>query len=156
LIRGVLAWTAFLALVWWILEQVAGSWIAGVVAVATGVGVRLYASRMHPVGLRPLRLVRFGLYFVGQSVVGGWDVSRRALSPSLPLSPDLMTHRLSLTSAPARVFLSNVLSLLPGTFSADLRDDVLVVHLLVGGERAESRVVDLERRVDALFESREG
>lgn len=147
---------AFLALVWWILEPVPGSWIAGLVAVAAGVGLRLYASRWDPVGIRPLRLARFGLYFVGQSVLGGWDVSRRALSPALPISPGVMTHRLSLPSSSARVFMSNALSLLPGTFAADLRDDVLTVHLLVGGERSESRVVELERRVDALFRSREG
>ncbi|MEX2470974.1 MAG: Na+/H+ antiporter subunit E [Gemmatimonadota bacterium] len=146
---------AFLALVWWILEPVPGSWMAGVVAVATGVGLRLYASRMSPVGIRPLRLARFGLYFAGQSVLGGWDVSRRALSPALPISPGVMTHQLSLPSSSARVFMSNALSLLPGTFAADLRDDVLTVHLLVGGERSESRVVELERRVDALFRSRE-
>lgn len=156
MIRGVWAWVAFLALVWWILEPVPGSWMAGVVAVAAGVGLRLYASRMSPVGVRPLRLARFGLYFVGQSVLGGWDVSRRALSPTLPISPRVMTHRLSLPSSPARVFMSNALSLLPGTFAADLRDDVLTVHLLVGGERSESRVVELERRVNALFRSREG
>lgn len=155
MIRGVLAWVAFLALVWWILEPVPGSWMAGVVAVAAGVGLRLYASRMSPVGVRPLRLARFGLYFVGQSVLGGWDVSRRALSPGLPISPGVMTHRLSLPSSSARVFMSNVLSLLPGTFAADLRDDVLTVHLLVGGERSESRVVELERRVNALFVSPE-
>ncbi|MEX2466614.1 MAG: Na+/H+ antiporter subunit E [Gemmatimonadota bacterium] len=153
MVPSVLSWIAFLTLVWWILEPVGGSWAAGMVAVAVGVGLRLYMGRFERVGLRPARLPRFGVYFLRQSVLGGWDVSRRALAPALPLAPDLMTRRLALPSKSARVFLCNALSLLPGTFAADLDGDELVVHVLVGGPGAESRLRELEARVTKLFEA---
>ena len=152
MVRGLVAWVAGLGFVWFILEPVPGSWPVGVLAVAVGVGLRLYMGRFEPSGIRASRLARFGVYFLRESVVGGWDVSRRALTPALPLSPDVLTHRLSLPSSAARVFLSNALSLLPGTFAADLQGDTLVVHVLVGGPEAASRVRDLEERVADLFE----
>jgi multicomponent Na+:H+ antiporter subunit E len=152
MVRGVLAWVALSGLVWWILEPVPGSWPVGVLAVAAGVGLRLYMGRFDRSGLRASRLARFGVYFLRESVVGGWDVSRRALTPALPLSPDVLTHHLALPSSAARVFMSNALSLLPGTFAADLDGDKLVVHLLVGGPESASRVSELEARVADLFE----
>lgn len=153
--RGLLPWAGFLAVVWWVLEPDPGSWAAGVVAIAAGLFLRLYAGRLQQVGVRPLRLAGFVPYFFGQSVLGGWDVSRRALARAMPLSPSVMIHRLTLPSEPARVFLSNTLSLLPGTVAADLRDEVLVVHLLAGGPDTELRVRDLEKRVARLFEARD-
>lgn len=153
MVRGVIAWAFWLGLVWFILEPVPGSWPVGVLAVAVGVGLRLYMGRFDRSGLQAFRLARFSLYFLRASVLGGWDVSRRALTPSLPLSPDVLTYHLSLPSSAARVFLSNALSLLPGTFAADLQGDRLVVHLLAGGPEATLRVRDLEERVADLFET---
>jgi multicomponent Na+:H+ antiporter subunit E len=152
MVRGLLPWAGFLAMVWWVLEPDPGAWVAGVGAVTLGVLLRLYAGRLQPVGIRPVRLAGFVPYFLGQSILGGWDVSRRALSPKLPLSPRVMTYRSTLGSTAARVFFSNALSLLPGTFAADLREDVFVVHLLVGSVAAEARVRELEARVAHLFE----
>lgn len=149
--RQFLVSIGLLTLAWLILEPSWSGWAAGLLAVTTGMALRLYAGRLRHIGLHPLRLPRFGLYFLTQSVSGGWDVSRRALTPSLPLSPDLIAHHLSLSSQPARVFVSNVLSLLPGTVAADLRGDLLIVHVLVTGSDAEARVRTLEARVAHLF-----
>lgn len=152
MVRDLLPWAGFLAAVWWILEPEPDAWAAGIVAVAAGLLLRLYAGRIRPIGIRALDVAGFVPYFLAQSILGGWDVSRRALDPALPLAPRVMTYRSSLRSEPARVFLSNALSLLPGTFAADLQDDVLTVHLLSGGVEGEARVRALEERVARLFE----
>ena len=152
MVRGLLTWVVFLSAVWWILEPDPDAWPAGIVAVTVGILLRLYAGRAPRSGIRAFRMAGFVPYFIGQSIAGGWDVSRRALTPALPLSPRIITLRSTLHSTAARVFLSNALSLLPGTFAADLEGDVLVVHLLAGSDDAEARVRALEARVARLFD----
>lgn len=151
--RGLVA-GGVLTLVWWVL---AGTLTRGLPAGLLGVafGVWLYVSLddrdERGGGFRPLGLAGFLPYFAWRSVQGGWDVSRRALSPSMPLNPTLLHHELSLPPGPSRVFFTNALSLMPGTVGADLREDSLVVHLLVGGPGAEHRVRHLEAKVGRLF-----
>jgi len=150
--RPSLFWILLLLAVWWVLaDPRPGMWIAGLVALVVGVGLHLALGGRRDAGVRIWGLASFIPYFLWQSVRGGWDVSRRALSPGPPLNPDLLTYPLSLPPGPSRVFMTNALSLLPGTFGADLGDDDLVVHLLVSGDDAEGRVRELEERVGHLF-----
>lgn len=138
--------------IWWMLAgSVTEAWIPA--ALAIGVGLVLYFSLGggRGQGLRPAGLATFLPYFAWQSIRGGWDVSRRALSPAMPLDPELLRHDLTLPVGPSRIFLTNALSLMPGTFGADLDGDVLVVHLLVGGPGSAARVRELERKVARLF-----
>ncbi|MGB5603801.1 MAG: Na+/H+ antiporter subunit E, partial [Gammaproteobacteria bacterium] len=51
----------------------------------------------------------------------------------------------------ARVFLVNVVSLLPGTLSADIEDDVLVLHALEANSKATEEVREAELRISALY-----
>jgi multicomponent Na+:H+ antiporter subunit E len=152
MLRTGLSWLAFLFILWLILaDPRPGAWAVGLLAAGLGVVLRL---RLHPdtePGPRLLGFATFLPYFLWQSVRGGWDVSRRALTPGLPLDPDLLSFPLSLPPGPSRVFMTNSLSLLPGTFGAELKDQTLTVHLLVSGAEAEARVEELEERVARLF-----
>ena len=78
-------------------------------------------------------------------------MSRRALSPALPLSPRLLRYSVRLPVGSARVFFVGVISLLPGTFSAELQEDELTVHLLAKEVASEETLRELERRVAAIF-----
>lgn len=150
--RGVLLWVVLLGAMWWILAGPrADAWIAAVVAVGVGLWLRRFPGPGS--GLRPTvgGSVAFVPYFAWQSIKGGWDVSRRALAPSPPLDPSFLTYELVLPEGAPRVFMTNALSLMPGTFGARLRGDELTVHLLVGGPDAEARVRELERKVARLF-----
>lgn len=145
-------WIVLILVVWWVLvDPRPGAWIAGLIALAAGIGLHLALGGRKDTKVQVGGLATFVPYFLWQSVKGGWDVSRRALTPTLPLNPDLLTYSLSLPPGPPRVFLTNALSLLPGTFGADLRGDDLIVHLLVGGPGAEGRVRELEERVARVF-----
>jgi multicomponent Na+:H+ antiporter subunit E len=149
--RGLRPFLAFMGIWWMLAGKVVEVGIPA--ALAIGVGLLLYFLLGGGRGdrLRPAGLITFLPYFIRQSVRGGWDVSRRALSPGMPLNPELLRHDLTLPAGPPRIFLTNALSLLPGTFGADLDGDVLVVHLLVGGPGSEARVGELEARVARLF-----
>ena len=146
------AWTPPMALLWWIMvEGRPGSWGVGVpVALAAALVAALVfpPPRRWP---RPLPLLGFAAFFAVQSLRGGWDVARRALSPAMPLAPGFAEVRTSLPEGAARVLLADVISLLPGTLSVDLRGDLIQLHGLVLGPGLEAEVRDLERRVAALY-----
>lgn len=96
-------------------------------------------------------LIRFVPWFVRESLLGGADVARRALHPSLPLAPAVLAYSTSLPEGPARTFLAGLINLLPGTLSAEWRGKELKVHVLDEGLAVEGRLRLLERRVADLF-----
>lgn len=145
---------AGLALIWWMLAspEAGKAWWVGVAAVAAGGLMAAGLGRGHR-GLRiSLRgLLAFLPFFLNQSLRGGMDVARRALSPSLPLSPAFIRHPIRLQGETSRIFFLNLISLLPGTFSARLEGDAVTVHLLAGREDAPTRLAAVEARVARIF-----
>jgi multicomponent Na+:H+ antiporter subunit E len=102
-------------------------------------------------------------FFICRSFVGGIDVARRALQRSLPLYPTLLEYPWHLPPGPVRIFFANTTNLLPGTLSAELHDDRLVLHVLDMHQPIAEELHALESRVAALFglhlssaDSREG
>lgn len=96
--------------------------------------------------------VRFLPYFAWQSIRGGVDVALRAVRPALPIDPLMVRHALSLDDGSARVFITNVVTLLPGTLSAELEEHELVVHVLNADSWRPATLTDLENRVAMLFD----
>lgn len=141
---------AFAAL-WWIVSDGRGDWAFGipVVGLAALVSYRLQPRR--GTRLRALALLRFSGFFLFESLRAGIDVARRALSPGLRLAPAFFDYPLRLPEGPARVFLVDTLSLLPGTLGVDLRKGVARLHVLDAGLPLESEVRTVERHVAAVF-----
>lgn len=146
------AWVVVFAGIWWVLAGSLGEgWIAGGIAVLAGAFFHTALGGRRGGGIRPWAFVRFVPYFLLLSVRGGIDVARRALAPSLRLRPDLLRYPIALPEGPARVFFVNAISLLPGTFSAELRDRALTVHVLAPEADVGERLGELEARVSDLF-----
>ena len=137
-------------LLWWALAGGGpAAWPLGAAAIALAL---LAACLLPPPS--PWRMTLGGAagfvpYFCLQSLRGGIDVTRRAFSPGRPLDPGLLTYSLSLPPGPARIFLLNVISLLPGTLSAQLWDRELIVHVL--DRKLDPKLERLEQHVAALF-----
>lgn len=133
----------------------------GVAAVATGVRRRLLRAPAFVV--RPAALARFLPYFLWQSLQGGVDIAWRALSPGGPgsdwrtgwsspaIEPRLHHYELRIPPGNARTFFVGVVSLLPGTLSADLDGDRLEVHVIGGSRDVHAQLDQLERLVAPLF-----
>jgi multicomponent Na+:H+ antiporter subunit E len=150
--RVSLFWLLSLSLVWWVLATPrADAWVAA--ALAIGLGGLLHTGLGGRSGARfsPTGLLAFIPFFLLQSLEGGVDVARRAFAPSLPVAPGFMRYRVRLGPEPARIFFLNVISLLPGTFSARLDGEELLIHLLAGDPGAEARLSRVEDRVARLF-----
>ena len=93
----------------------------------------------------------FAAYFFRESVRGGWDVARRAISPGLALSPAIVCHSFHLPTGPSRLFFCSAISLLPGTAVVAIADSNICVHVLHHSSSVEEELRELEWRVGALF-----
>jgi multicomponent Na+:H+ antiporter subunit E len=97
-------------------------------AAATWASLRLLPP--GPWRLRPGALARLALRFLGQSIVAGADVARRALDPRLPLRPGFVAYPVYFPPGTARNVFTALTSLLPGTVPAGDERGQLVYHCL--------------------------
>jgi multicomponent Na+:H+ antiporter subunit E len=127
------------------------AWHVGLPAALAGAAAGTWLVPGEPYRWRPLRLLGFFAWFVLASLRGGLDVAWRALRPRMPLAPGFADHPLRLPAGPPRTLMLSVVSLLPGTLSADLdaERNVLCVHYLAPDMAAG--LAPLERRIAHLF-----
>jgi multicomponent Na+:H+ antiporter subunit E len=143
---------AVLTFTWWVLAKSAlDSWQVGIPAILTAIYVdhRLFQPRTSRWSLGGL--IVFGLLFLKLSVTSGIDVVRRTYHPRLPLNPAVVAYPLRLTSEAARNLFVCTVSLLPGTLSAELGKDSLVVHVLDVNRPFRQELKLIEDRVAAVF-----
>jgi len=160
--QRVMITTLVLALLWLLLTQGdMSSWVIGslTVLLATACSFALFkpASPAEPQELSahpPLhlgRLLRFVPFFLWQSLRGGWDNALYAILPRKRTHPGFFLYKTTLAEGLPRLCLLHLISLLPGTLSATVKDDVFVIHALslsadnVAGIRAS------EAQLAALF-----
>lgn len=151
-LRHLLWRTIGLALVWVVITE------AAVTSLAVGIPLALLGAALSVV-VQPRSLsavyvpgaVRYLLFFAAQSVLGGVDVARRALSPSMPLDPACVQYPLRIAGDSPRVVFANTISLLPGTLSARFLGDVIEVHVLDNHARVLEDLARVEERVAGLF-----
>ncbi len=138
--------------VWWIISEGDSKALAvGVFATFLAALISLaLQARSLPLP-RPLAALRFIGFFLVHSVRGGIDVALRALRPSLPIDPRIITYDLRLRGNVARVVFTNTLSLLPGTLSTRLGDETLEVHVLDCAGDVTGQIARVEDRVAALL-----
>jgi len=152
MVPGILARTAILASLWWIIAQgQVGAWLIGLPAVALATVASVYLGRASSPGISLTGLTGFVAVFLHESVRGGFDVARRTLAPRLRIQPGFKDYRLQLKDPLARVLLINCTSLLPGTLAARLEGDRVELHLLDAGEDAEPGLHRLEQAIARLF-----
>lgn len=138
-------------LAWWALTGDASkTWALGVIVVALTVAASIYL--MPPGGGVALRaLPGFIAFFVQNSIRGGAQVALMAIRPRPALSPAMLEMTLRLPDETSRVFLACTLNLLPGTLSAGLDGDRLVLHVLNRDMPIEAEVRSAEERIARLL-----
>ena len=145
--------TAILAFTWWVLSQGAyDSWQVGLPAILTAIIIdyRLSPPKGNRWSLGGSLVYAF--YFLKLSITGGIDVAWRTYHPRLPLNPAIIEYPLRLTSLSARNLFVCTVSLLPGTLSAELGDNILFVHVLDVGRPFKQELKIIEDRVEAVFQ----
>jgi len=140
-------WAAFAGL------EDPASWIIGVPAVVAASWSRSSLSPRRSVRVSFAGILRLLPVFFWESLRGGGDVAWRVLRLRPKINPGLIDYKLTLDSTSARVFFIDLVSLLPGTLSADIRGDRMRIHALDLDQDSVTELGRLERRVAAVFDS---
>jgi multicomponent Na+:H+ antiporter subunit E len=141
-----------LLLVWWIVSGSTGDWWFGLPLAVTAAAVSMWLTPPANFWLRPHRIPVFAAFFLWQSLLAGWDVTKRTLSPALPLHPEILHLSVVLPPGAPTWWLMLVISLLPGTLSVRLHENrTLEVHCLDSRLDVSGSVRDTEMQIARLF-----
>jgi multicomponent Na+:H+ antiporter subunit E len=137
---------------WWVLVEgrLDAPFIAALV-VGAATGASLVLKPPARVRWKPLAIIPLAGYFLLQSLQGGIDIARRALAPSLPIRPALLTVELRLPGGFPIVLYAWLVSLTPGSASVQVTGRTLIVHVLDERLPVENGLRELERRVGRIF-----
>ncbi len=142
----------FFSSVWFILTGVdTTSWMVGVPAVLIASGLSLMLAPPSQYQISLAGVFRFIPFFLRQSLHGGIDVMRRALSFRQLLDPGLVSYTTFLPEGSARILFANTISLLPGTLSAELHGNSVTIHTLDRGLPIWANIQGLEYHIAALM-----
>jgi multicomponent Na+:H+ antiporter subunit E len=130
-------------------EMVAGA----VVAFAVSLISAPYLSILQGFRCTPTAILAIFLYlgyFFVALIRANFDMARRVLSPSLPISPQVVEIETRLNSELGRMLLANSITLTPGTLTVDLLDNRLLVHWIAAPAGVE--IESATREIASGFE----
>ena len=78
------------------------------------------------------------------------DVAWRILHPALPISPNIFTVRAGQKTELGRVTYANSITLIPGTVTVDVDEDIFTVHALTQAAATSLKSGDMNRRVSNI------
>lgn len=142
-------WIIF-ALIWWGLSAGAGGQTVlsmAIISLSAALSTLLVPSQ----AIIPYGALRFIPVFIHLSVLGGLDVATRAFRPSMPLKTGFVSYTLHLNHPAARILFVWTVSLLPGTASVKLNDQMLRIHVLDRELTHEKRLKELEQHIAGIF-----
>ncbi|NOR74427.1 MAG: Na+/H+ antiporter subunit D [Draconibacterium sp.] len=91
--------------------------------------------------------------FISELVKSNFDVARRVISPKLPINPGFVEVKTKLKSKLGRMILTNSITLTPGTFTVELKDDTIFIHWLdVKGENMEEHTNAIVNKFEKYLE----
>ena len=141
-----------LVAVWWILtEGAVSSWIIGIPLVLVSIAVVRTLPSEGSWRWMPSRILYFLAFFLWQSTLSGIQVAWLALRMRVSLEQHLLYYDVRLPSAPSRVFFANAVSVLPGTLSCIVTEELIVIHVLNRSPAVLPALQTLELRVAELF-----
>ena len=98
-----------------------------------------------------LRIVWYFLWLVGRILQSGFHLSVLILHPSLPINPKLIRYRTNLREEAGIVLLGNSITLTPGTITAELNSQDLVVHTMDDKSAHDITSLQFEQQIAGLF-----
>jgi multicomponent Na+:H+ antiporter subunit E len=116
----------------------------------------LLGGRLDPhlnVGVA-IRFPIFATLLFWEIIKANWDVIKRVLAPSLPISPRIVAFQSYLESDIAKTVLANSITLTPGTVTVDIQGSRFFIHCLAKEHSENPGEGKLQRMTAWLF--REG
>ena len=109
-------------------------------------------SLFDDIKLTPKALVNtvmFLVVFVIELVKSNIDVTRRVLSPSLPINPGIVEVKTKLKSKFGRMLLANSITLTPGTLTVEVIDDSYFIHWI---DVEDDKIENASKKIVEKFE----
>ncbi len=120
--------------------------LSTVLVVVLATRADLIDREIQPILLKPT--VVFYWVWLGREIIkSNLDVSRRILSPRMPISPNMFTVRAGQKTELGRVTYANSITLVPGTVTVDVDKDTLAVHALTRAAAKDLQGGEMNRRV---------
>jgi len=90
--------------------------------------------------------------FFWEMAKANFDVAYRVLHPKMPINPGIVKVRTKIKTDMGKVFLANSITLTPGTFTVDLKDEYLYIHCInVRYTDIEQASTDIVSRFEKLL-----
>ncbi len=138
--------------IWWLLTGGdSDAWAWGIPAVAAAALISPFPSLLFW-RLSISGALGFIAVFAAFSLRSGLDVAGRALHPRRPLTPALLDYPWRLPDNGSRIFLANLINLMPGTLCVRITDEVMTVHTIGDTERALAGLRRLETLTARLLQ----
>ena len=83
--------------------------------------------------------------------MSGIHLSFMILNPRLPIAPKLFRYRTALQNESGIVLLGNSITLTPGTLTADVNDNELLIHAMDDESAEDVTSARLENKVAEIF-----
>lgn len=99
-----------------------------------------------------IRLFGYWAWLAREVVRSSIDVARIVLTPSLPISPQIVEITATASHPVDQAMLGNSITLTPGTLALDVHEGKIKVHCLTKAGADDLRSGDMDRRVAALRE----
>ena len=91
--------------------------------------------------------------FLWELIKSNIDVALRVLSPSLPINPGIVEVKTTLKSKMGRMILANSITLTPGTFTLEMKEDTLFIHWIdVKVQDVEQASKEIVRKFEKYLE----
>lgn len=111
----------------------------------------LESTEEHPIRLS-LRLFTYIPWLLGAIVKANIDIARRILSPSMPISPNIVHIEASQHTEVGQAIYANSITLTPGTITIQINGNEYLVHAISEMVAKDLLTGEMERRVAAVFE----
>ncbi|MGI9325913.1 MAG: Na+/H+ antiporter subunit E [Pseudomonadales bacterium] len=127
------------------------SWLIGVpLVLGTSIAGQLF-SKTPPRHWSLIGILRFVPYFLWGSLRGATTTAVLVLTRPRRLEPVVVEYKTTLPLGLPLALFVGVIGLLPGTLVADVKDNLLQIHVLDVGIPIRSELQELERRVAAML-----
>ena len=120
--------------------------LSALIVVILAARADLINQEIQPILLKPSVLLYW--FWLGREIIkSNIDVARRILNPRLPISPNIFTVRAGQKTELGRVTYANSITLVPGTVTVDIDEDVFTVHALTQSAATDLKRGEMNRRV---------
>ena len=120
--------------------------LSTIFVVAMTARMKLIDREGHPTYLL-WRVIGYHPWLARQILGSAWDVSKIILDPKLPISPTMVEVRGTQKTSVGIATYANSITLTPGTLSARVRGNDILVHALTRESAEELKKGEMDRRV---------